>query len=120
MKQIYMNFGVAVDTMIFVINNKAYESNVFFDSYNVMYNDEHYYELLNDEKVTNEELAKYVADCFRKHDDEENSTFDYMLEELESEIHSGLNYFEDCDMSIDEMIETYENDAFVKIYETED
>ena len=120
MKQIYVNFGVAVDTMIFVINNKAYESSVFFDSYNVLYNDEHYDELHNDGKVTNEELAKYVTDCFKKHDDEENSTFDYMLEELEREIQSGLNYFEDCNMSIDEMIETYTNDAFVKIYEAED
>lgn len=120
MKQIYVNFGVAMDTMIFVINNKAYESNAFLNSYDVLYNDKRYDELHNDGKVTNEELANYVADCFKKYDNEENSTFDHMLEELESEIHSGLNYFEDCNMSIDEMIETYANDAFVKIYETED
>lgn len=120
MKQIYVNFGVAMDTMIFVINNKAYESNAFFNSYNVVYNDENYDRLHNDGKVTNEELAEYIAACFKKYDHEENSTFDYMLEELEIEISSGFNRFEDCDMSIEEMIETYVNDAFVKIYETED
>lgn len=119
MKQIYVNISDVQDKMIFVVNNKTYMSTAFLRSYGILA-DEHYDEMYDDVNTSKEEIAEYIADCFRKHDDEENSTFNYMLEELESEINSGLNYFEDCNMSIDEMIETYANDAFVKIYETED
>lgn len=120
MKQIYVNISDAQDdAMIFVVNNKTYMSTAFMESYGI-YADKHYREVYNDVNTAKEEIAEYIANCFKKHDDEENDTFNFMLEELECEIKNGLNFFHECDMSVDEMIETYTNDAFVKIYETED